>query len=196
MYGRPYQREIINAALEGQDVFVQAGELHRSLFFHNGFHAKRLSLSLRSNIFWVTPYYSMKRSSGRIDLIASKSLCFQLPAVIDHGITIVVSPLLALMNNQVAALRAINIEVATVNSNTLQSDRHDIFKDLCCGRLMIPFGFLVLMSSRTSSYQTNLCNPRTCPYRVLSKGLSNNLQARRTFQDCHRRSSLHLRMGS
>lgn len=65
----------------------------------------------------------------------SKSLCFQLPALIDHGITIVVSPLLALMNNQVAALRAINIQVATINSNTLQSDRHDIFKDLCCGEV-------------------------------------------------------------
>ena len=53
--------------------------------------------------------------------------------MIDHGITIVVSPLLALMNNQVTALRAANIPVATINSNTLHSDRDDIYRDLCCG---------------------------------------------------------------
>jgi len=56
-----------------------------------------------------------------------------LPAVIDHGVTIVVSPLLALMNNQVAALQAANIPVATINSNTQFADRDAIMKDLSCG---------------------------------------------------------------
>ena len=68
-----------------------------------------------------------------IDVVARKSLCFQLPAMIDHGITVVVSPLLALMNNQVAALRAADIPVATINSSTLIEDRNDTTKDLCCG---------------------------------------------------------------
>ena len=54
--------------------------------------------------------------------------------MIDHGITVVVSPLLALMNNQVAALRAANIPVATINSSTLSADRRDTTRDLCCGR--------------------------------------------------------------
>ncbi len=66
-------------------------------------------------------------------MVIRKSLCFQLPAMIDHGITIVVSPLLALMNNQVAALRAADIPVATINSSTLSADRRDTTKDLCCG---------------------------------------------------------------
>ncbi|EON62746.1 hypothetical protein W97_01971 [Coniosporium apollinis CBS 100218] len=62
-----------------------------------------------------------------------KSLCFQLPAVVDYGITIVVSPLLALMNNQVAALRRANIEVATINSTTPASAKAEILADLQCG---------------------------------------------------------------
>lgn len=69
-----------------------------------------------------------------IDVIIRKSLCFQLPAMIDHGITIVVSPLLALIINQVAALRGADIPVAAINSSTLAADRRDTMKDLCCGR--------------------------------------------------------------
>ena len=53
--------------------------------------------------------------------------------MIDHGITVVISPLLALMNNQVAALRAADIPVATINSCTLAADRKDTTKDLCSG---------------------------------------------------------------
>ncbi|KAK4667067.1 hypothetical protein QC763_305880 [Podospora pseudopauciseta] len=88
---RPQQREIINATLEGKDVFVQAAT-----------------------------------SFG-------KSLCFQLPAVIDHGITIVISPLLSLMMDQVKALRNSNIDARTLNSNTPFAERDHIMKDLGTG---------------------------------------------------------------
>ncbi|KAA8619485.1 RecQ Superfamily II DNA helicase [Pyrenophora tritici-repentis] len=62
-----------------------------------------------------------------------KSLCYQLPAVVDFGITIVISPLLALMNNQVASMRNANIRVETINSTTLPADRTRIIADLQCG---------------------------------------------------------------
>ncbi|KAK3371862.1 P-loop containing nucleoside triphosphate hydrolase protein [Lasiosphaeria ovina] len=88
---RPVQREIILAALEGNDVFVQAAT-----------------------------------SFG-------KSLCFQLPAVIDRGITIVISPLLSLMMNQVEALRAANVDARTLNSNTPMAERDYIYQDLATG---------------------------------------------------------------
>jgi bloom syndrome protein len=133
---RPHQREIITAALEGRDVFVQAAT-----------------------------------SFG-------KSLCFQLPACIDQGITIVVSPLLSLMvsscfitahphpthehthteppagppaaalgpslpfglcftnflqMNQVEQLRAANINASSLNSYTLPAERDRINRDLASG---------------------------------------------------------------
>ncbi|KAF2233909.1 ATP-dependent DNA helicase [Viridothelium virens] len=62
-----------------------------------------------------------------------KSLCFQLPAVLGHGITIVISPLLALMNNQIAALRTAGVAVETINSTIPLSHKNAILDDLRCG---------------------------------------------------------------
>lgn len=46
-----------------------------------------------------------------------KSLCFQLPALLKEGLAVVISPLIALMNDQVSALRLSGVEVATIHSN-------------------------------------------------------------------------------
>jgi len=47
---------------------------------------------------------------------SGKSLCFQVPALVLGGLTIVVSPLLALMQDQVAALRLAGVAADTINS--------------------------------------------------------------------------------
>jgi len=47
---------------------------------------------------------------------AGKSLCYQVPALIKEGLTVVISPLVALMDNQVAGLRAHGVAVACIHS--------------------------------------------------------------------------------
>ncbi|MBM3517718.1 MAG: RecQ family ATP-dependent DNA helicase, partial [Alphaproteobacteria bacterium] len=47
---------------------------------------------------------------------SGKSLCYQLPALLREGVTVVVSPLIALMCNQVQTLRALGVAAASLNS--------------------------------------------------------------------------------
>ena len=53
---------------------------------------------------------------------AGKSLCFQLPAVMMGGVTVVVSPLIALMDNQVAILREAGVPAAAIHSGRPRED--------------------------------------------------------------------------
>ncbi|KAI0688963.1 P-loop containing nucleoside triphosphate hydrolase protein [Earliella scabrosa] len=60
-----------------------------------------------------------------------KSLCFQVPAVAaEHGVTVVVSPLLALMKNQIAKLRELGVPVASLTSEASSQDRAYVLQDL------------------------------------------------------------------
>jgi ATP-dependent DNA helicase RecQ len=64
-----------------------------------------------------------------------KSLCYQLPSLCRPGVGIVVSPLIALMRNQVAALRQLGVNAAAMNSSLTGAERAAVRADLRAGRL-------------------------------------------------------------
>jgi len=66
-----------------------------------------------------------------------KSLCYQLPAVLMPGITIVVSPLIALMKDQVDNLTHQGIPAAFINSSLDQQTINDIFLKLSAGEIKL-----------------------------------------------------------
>src|SRR5271157_1671177 len=59
-----------------------------------------------------------------------KSLCYQLPALLREGLTIVVSPLIALMRNQVAQLQAFGIAAGALNSASSREEASGILNAL------------------------------------------------------------------
>jgi ATP-dependent DNA helicase RecQ len=91
---------------------------------------------------------SGKHSLGILPTGAGKSLCYQIPGLMLPGITIVVSPLIALMSDQMKGLQKRDIKVAGIFGN-MRSDQIDIALDNC------KFGgvkFLFLSPERLNSF--------------------------------------------
>lgn len=68
---------------------------------------------------------------------AGKSMCYQLPSLILPGITLVVSPLIALMKDQVSALLQVGIASAYVNSTLSASQQREVFRRALSGAYKI-----------------------------------------------------------
>jgi ATP-dependent DNA helicase RecQ len=66
-----------------------------------------------------------------------KSLCFQIPALCRPGLGVVVSPLIALMEDQVAALRQQDIPAAALHSELPPEEARTVWRDLDSGKLKL-----------------------------------------------------------
>ncbi len=66
-----------------------------------------------------------------------KSLCYQLPALLRPGLTVVISPLIALMRDQVRALREVGVEAGALTSANTEEETDAVYSGLSEGRLKI-----------------------------------------------------------
>ena len=68
---------------------------------------------------------------------AGKSLCYQLPAIIQNGVAIVISPLIALMKNQVDQMNAVGIDARFLNSTLSKGEITRVKKDTIAGKVKL-----------------------------------------------------------
>src|SRR5271156_5612040 len=68
---------------------------------------------------------------------SGKSLCYQLPALLRDSLTVVVSPLIALMRNQVAQLKSYGVAAASLNSANDFAENRQINEQLSGGELRL-----------------------------------------------------------
>ena len=92
-----------------------------------------------------------------------KSLCYQIPALLLPGVTLVVSPLISLMHDQVMALKDVGVPAAYVNSSLTMQQIRLVYRNICAGMYKIIYvaperllsdGFLEAVQSRTVSMVT------------------------------------------
>ncbi|MDE0591408.1 DNA helicase RecQ [Halocynthiibacter sp. C4] len=66
-----------------------------------------------------------------------KSLCFQLPALMRDGVTVVISPLIALMRDQVRALKEAGVSAGALTSGNTEEETEEVFAALDAGHMKL-----------------------------------------------------------
>ncbi|WP_159999353.1 DNA helicase RecQ [Roseomonas sp. 18066] len=102
--------------------------LHR-VFGHSGFRGLQEEV-IRHSVAGGSGLVLMPTGGG-------KSLCFQVPALCRPGLGVVVSPLIALMEDQVAALRQQDVAAAALHSELDPEEARAVWRDLNAGQLKL-----------------------------------------------------------
>ena len=101
----------------------------RRFYGYNSFRRGQLEI--------ITAVMSRRDVVVLMPIGGGKSLCYQVPAILSEGCAVVVSPLIALMKDQVAALVANGIPAATVNSNMSDAENRTIMEQVYAGRIKL-----------------------------------------------------------
>lgn len=104
-------------------------EVLRRVFGHEGFRGRQEEIV----------DHAVEGGSGVVLMPTGggKSLCFQVPALCRPGVGVVVSPLIALMEDQVAALRQQGVAAAALHSDLPPDEARAVLRDLDGGRLKL-----------------------------------------------------------
>jgi len=106
---------------------ARAHEVLREVFGFKQFRGSQLPI-IRSVVEGENALVLMPTGGG-------KSLCYQIPALLCEGTAVVVSPLIALMRDQVEALRHNGVRAAVLNSSLAQEERREVLSALMAGQL-------------------------------------------------------------
>ncbi len=68
-----------------------------------------------------------------------KSICYQLPALMQRGVALVISPLISLMKDQVMALQTAGISAAVLNSSLTGEEMREVYRGLRSGRFKLVY---------------------------------------------------------
>ncbi|CAO4371268.1 unnamed protein product [Caenorhabditis nigoni] len=136
--------------IRGQDIIDRRDKVFLEVFRHKKYRS-RLQMQAINCILKrkCDVYVSLPTGAG-------KSLCYQLPAVVHGGVTIVVSPLIALMKDQVAALRKKGIPCETLNSTLTPVERTRILGELAKMNPMIRLLYITAEGCATDSMKALL----------------------------------------
>jgi ATP-dependent DNA helicase RecQ len=108
---------------------VSASEILHSVFGYTAFRGEQQSI-IEHVVGGGDALVLMPTGGG-------KSLCYQIPALLREGTAVVVSPLIALMQDQVAALRQLGVAAAFLNSSLDAHAQREVERDFAAGRLKL-----------------------------------------------------------
>jgi ATP-dependent DNA helicase RecQ len=111
------------------DIQERATALLRRFYGYNSFRPLQLDI--------ITTAFQQRDCVVLMPTGGGKSICYQIPAMMGDGVVIVVSPLIALMKDQVTALTSNGIPAAAVNSMQTEVENHHIMQQLFTGRIKI-----------------------------------------------------------
>src|SRR5690606_22343940 len=112
-----------------QPTLADAGRLLSDVFGYSEFRGRQ-ETAIRAALEGRDALVLMPTGGG-------KSLCYQIPALLRGGVGIVVSPLIALMEDQVRALRELGINAAFLNSTLNWREQQQIIDELERGTLQL-----------------------------------------------------------
>jgi len=109
------------------DSLSQARETLRRVFGHGEFRG------LQDQV--IAEVLAGRNAIAVLPTGGGKSVCYQIPAMIRPGLGLVVSPLIALMSDQVASLRQAGVAAARLDSNVPPQERAEVWRMLEAGTL-------------------------------------------------------------
>ncbi|KAI4294801.1 hypothetical protein MLD38_040877 [Melastoma candidum] len=139
----------------GRDSLV---ELLRRHFGHSDFRGSQLQ-AIETVLSGRDCFCLMPTGGG-------KSMCYQIPALAKQGIVIVVCPLIALMENQVIALKEKKIPAEYLSSTLTSQAKNKIYEDLASGKPSLRLLYVTPEMMATAGFMSKLT-------RIHSRGLLN-----------------------